>query len=218
MIENWRPLYFCGWHGYHILLEALTPQVAFDLGANVGGFIQEMLLRGVEKVHAFEPVPDVCDQLRSTFSQDERVIINQLGVSDHTEVLKDVLPTYAWALLPAGKGAVAMEYAGKPRFDVRCISLDEYVANTGAVPDYVKIDVDGYECHVLEGGRKLFTEKRPWMLFELSELVNHVGRTPEQMCNLIYEYGYKAVSLDLAYICPDATAMLEHFPYNSSYD
>jgi len=218
MIENWKPLYHCGWDGYHTLLDALTPQVAFDLGANEGGIVQEMLAHGVEQVHAFEPVPDVCGRLRELFKNDKRVIVNQIGLADCCTVLHGVLPTFAWALLSEGAGAVAKDYVTHPRFDVRCVSLDGYVNQTGIVPDHIKIDVDGYECHVLEGGRRLLTEHRPWMLFELSELTKHVGKTAEQMCNLIYELGYKAVSLDLAYICPDVQALLERFPYHSSYD
>jgi FkbM family methyltransferase len=212
------PLCYIGWDGYHALLEVRRPRVAFDLGAHNGSYIGTMLDWGVEQVHAFEPVTDMCQQIRDKYCDDNRVVINQLGISNHPEVLKAVLPTFAWALLPEGAGSVAIDYVNKPRFDVQCTTVDEYVAKTGAVPDYLKVDVDGYECHVLEGGRNLFTTKRPWMLFELSGLMKYVGRTVEQMCNLIYDYGYQAVSLDLTFACPDVATLLELFPYHSSYD
>jgi FkbM family methyltransferase len=218
MIEDWRPLYYSGWEGYHRLLQTLRPKVAFDLGANTGDYIPPMLAHGVQKVYAFEPVPDVCRQMRDKFENDERVTVHQIGISDHAEVLKDVLPTFAWALLPENSGAVARDYVDTPRFDVHCTTIDDYVAASGVVPDFLKIDVDGYECHALQGGERLFTTKRPWMLFELSDLMRHVGRSVEQMCNLIYQYDYKAVSLDLAFTCRDAATLMRHFPYNSSYD
>ena len=210
MIENWKPLYHCGWDGYHTLLDALTPQVAFDLGANEGGIVQEMLAHGVEQVHAFEPVPDVCGRLRELFKNDKRVIVNQIGLADCCTVLHGVLPTFAWALLSEGAGAVAKDYVTHPRFDVRCVSLDGYVNQTGIVPDHIKIDVDGQELPVLQGGLSVLKKFQPILVIELSPYVHREhGHDFAAFLALLREAGYSLQDADSWKPLPLDAAKLE---------
>src|SRR5436190_21117722 len=60
-------------------LDSLT---MVDVGAERGGFTQEMLVAGVTHVHAFEPNADNTQALRASFESDRRVNIHPCAISD----------------------------------------------------------------------------------------------------------------------------------------
>lgn len=212
------PLFYCGWTALEDTLKRVKPGVVFDLGANEGGFFNLWLGSGA-KVHAFEPVPNMVQKIRDQYGNHPDVTINQLAVSDANTEIKDMNVFRAWCLLPhATSEGKATEYANQPPFDMTATTLDTYVEKTGVVPQFVKVDVDGYELKVLKGGVNLFTKHRPPMLFEFSYLPRLVGDSIEEMCNLIYAYGYEAHSMRGNYKCPDAADMMRNFPEHNSYD
>lgn len=212
------PLFFCGWKAFEDTLLKCKPSIIYDLGCNEGGWIGPFLEKGA-KVHAFEPVPDMAQKIRDRYGNNPGVIINQMAVSDSNNEIKDVNVFEAWCLLPnsCGRGK-ALEYNNKPSFNMASTTLDSYVEKTGAVPQFVKVDVDGYELKVLKGGVNLFTKHRLPRLFEYSYLPRLLGDSIEEMCHLIYAFGYEAVSMNGVYRCPDAADMIRNFPESSSYD
>lgn len=218
MTEHWKPLFAPSPEGYEELLDQLMPKVVYDLGANDGTWVQAYLNAGATEVHAFEPVPDMAVKLKARFRDNRKVVVNQFAVAESSRLIPGVRVCYAWALLQGARDdAVALDYRDQPAFDMQSTSLDEYVERN-SLPDFVKVDVDGYEFNVLQGGRKLFINHRPPMIFEYSDLLRHLGQPVEQMCDLIYAFGYEAVSLDGQYRCPDAQTMVNLCPRGSSYD
>ena len=51
--------------------------------------------------------------------------------------------------------------------DAPVTSLDAYIASTGLIPKLLKIDVEGAEAEVLEGGKLLFATFRPLIVAEI---------------------------------------------------
>jgi hypothetical protein len=57
--------------------------------------------------------------------------------------------------------------------------------------DFLKIDVEGYEVEVINGGLETIKRFRPVMLIEVNEpLLKRYGRTPKQVHSLLDELGY----------------------------
>jgi len=211
---------FSSSHTAYDALLAACPTVIFDIGANEGGMIPSFL-PVADEVHAFEPVPDMFAKLQSRYGEHPKVILNNVAVSDHNGIEKDMQVHFAWALLPAGSRRdleVALDYQGKPGFDMKLITLDDYCATSGVLPDFIKLDVDGYEFSVLKGAEKVIRAKRPPMLFEYSFLPTLRGDDVPAMCRFIYELGYKAQSADGIFTAQSPEEMFSYYPEHTSFD
>jgi FkbM family methyltransferase len=139
------------------MVARLAPRggVAFDLGANVGGY-SVLLARYCARVFAFEPVPRNVRFLVQTLAANRlhNVTVVPCAVSDAvrlaavTELENCSLP----ALDPAGT---------QPALTVSC---DEFAERFGVQPGLLKIDVEGGEVAVLRGASRLLRTARPVVL------------------------------------------------------
>ena len=127
--------------------------LAFNVGANIGTRTQIFVDLGAEVI-AVEPQPDMADELRSKFWHlPVEVVQAAAGAKDGTVTLMlctaNPMATCAtgWAELlqdryPAEKWGGTIE--------VPQVSLDTLISRYGC-PDFIKIDVEGYEREVLQG-------------------------------------------------------------------
>lgn len=145
------------------VVKALTAQgaVFFDVGAHVGIYtlIASRLVGADGAVHAFEPCSDSYELLsrNTTLNQASNVRLNNLAVNE-TGGAADLLVNRESGLSSLGQtgrgGVVQVER-------VDCVSLDEYADRHGISElDFLKVDVEGYEGHVLRGGRRLIERSR----------------------------------------------------------
>jgi FkbM family methyltransferase len=213
-------LYFCGYEVVDRVLADQRPKCVFDLGANLGGWIVKWFQNGAEWCHAFEPVPNLAPNLRAMAEADPRIIFNQVAVGDVPGRIEGVNVHNQWTLLQVGSGRVplARDYKNQSPFGMEVITLDDYIAQTGVRPDFLKVDVDGYELRVLRGARKFLSEFPVPMYFEYSFLPQLLGDSVGEMCHLIYELGYRAVCMDGSYFSPDWQDMRRYFPKRTSFD
>lgn len=189
-------------------------KVAMDLGANEGGYAIS-LSRWFPEVHAYEPVPDMFDKLRKRSTKCHGLFPHKMGVSDKLGVVTGLNVYSSWMLCESSSRTDrALDYVGKPDFDMITTTVDH--ENLG--PDFIKVDVDGYEPAVVAGAIKTLTEFKPSMYFELSNLAEHHGFSVKRMLNCLYEIGYKAWSVDGSFCCPSVDEMIRLFPYDSSFD
>lgn len=129
-----------------------------DVGANIGYYLL-LFANGVGPggtIHCFEPEPDNLAELR------RNVAANGLtNVQVHPVAVGSA--DGAVALRPGLNGAVA-ETGGPGTLEVPLRRLDSVL--TGGV-DLLKIDVEGYEGHVLAGARELLRSHRPALFVEV---------------------------------------------------
>lgn len=213
-------LYFNGWDFYKHVIKSLSPKRVLDLGANEGGFFDTWIQLGAE-VHAFEPVPYLAEILRKKYGK--RIVLNQLAVSDVELNYNHVNVCRGWFLSPKEThnstiGSVCPEEGKRDAFAMQTVVLDSYLEKTGFNPDFIKMDVDGYESKALRGLARFLSNNTPPMLFELSSLPRLLGESVENMCRMIYDLGYYAVSMDGSYVCQNASDMISNIPIDSSYD
>lgn len=145
-------------------------QVAVDVGCHKGAYTYWMRRRvgAAGAVVAFEPQPGQVDYLRRVFGQMRygNVTLEPQGLSD----VVGRLPLYVPHGIGRTHGAsfVQKQVAHRPRrtVEVDVTTLDAYFANRPQGPDFVKIDVEGYESAVLAGGRQTLQAHRPALLVE----------------------------------------------------
>ncbi len=89
---------------------------------------------------------------------------------------------------------------------VECVRLDEFC---WFGPDIIKIDVEGYELKVLRGAREIMTKHKPTIFLELHLSgdggvdMRTYGDTPQQLCDLMKEYGYRVLDTERREITPE---------------
>jgi FkbM family methyltransferase len=140
-----------------LLADLIRPgSLVFDIGANIGRMTYQYLALGA-RVVAVEP-QSVCvdEELRPRFGNDERVTIVQaacgsepgeatMAIYGHGSTISTLVPEHYWR-----SGG---PWAGTPRDGsetVTMTTLDALIEEHG-VPDFIKVDVEGYEHEVLQG-------------------------------------------------------------------
>jgi FkbM family methyltransferase len=137
----------------------------FDVGAAAGIFSGLFcLLNPRGRAIAFEPAPGAMRRLRALAvlnGCDARIVSLQVAVGAVSAHVPAVL-------LPGGFVALdSSEGAGESMGEIPQISLDNEVAESGVVPDILKVDVEGYELEVLTGAERLLATRRPIICLEL---------------------------------------------------
>ena len=141
-------------------LDAMFPgSILLDVGANVGMYSLYAAVSKQMKVYAFEPESQNFALLNTNIALNQaqnRVIAYPLAISDETKADKLYLSDFTI-------GGSCHSFGEEVGFDLKpresqfaqgcfSITIDQLVAtNTIPVPNYIKIDVDGFEHKVLHG-------------------------------------------------------------------
>lgn len=172
--------------------------LVFDVGANIGEFTAAFLSVGVGKVVAFEPLPELCEHLKTTFrrSVDSGCVVirgNAVGSapgiqtltqsSDRSKSMSSLSPVFIG--VSKGNGDAWNE---ANRFDVTVVTLDNMIVEYGT-PDYIKIDVEGYDLEVIKG-----------------------LNTPVRL--LSFEYNTQPKLIDIALACIDRISQIGDYEFN----
>ena len=182
-------LYFYGTHDERYvvtkLLKIIKPEdVCWDIGANIG-FYTCLLASRVEDtgaVVAFEPALRTCGYLCENISLNQftNVTVVNKGLGDNVEQRHLY---YAEAGL--AEGTASLKYANGRAASER-VTLDtiDNLIRELPVPDFIKIDVEGYQLEVLRGGEYCLKTHAPLLMAELKD----VGETNRVMFREIENY------------------------------
>jgi FkbM family methyltransferase len=154
-----------GEHELDVLSEIMAPGgTAVDVGANQG-FFAYAFSKVAARVEAFEPNPDYAAFARAMLGARARV--HAVALSNRSGTAQFVVPVseQGMALHLGGslKAGVA-EQGPAQRFQVEVRTLDSYGLRDVRA---VKVDVEGSEMEVLEGGRETILRDRPALIVEL---------------------------------------------------
>lgn len=182
-------LYFYGTHDERYvvtkLLKIIKPgDICWDIGANIG-FYTGLLASQVKDtgaVVAFEPAERTCAYLHENVSLNEftNVTIVNKGLADNME--RRYL-YYSKAAL--AEGTASLKYPNG-RTVAELVTLDTIDNLIGELPtpDFIKIDVEGYQLEVLRGGEHCLKTHAPLLMAELKD----VGETNRDDFSEIEKY------------------------------
>ncbi len=153
-----------------------------DVGANIGQFALELLEHGYSgRIISVEPLPDAHVQLveaaarHPKWSAFERVALGAQASSVTMQVAGNSVSSSVLAMLPAHIQA-APESMPTSMVEVRQTTLDEaFAMDVARAATLIKIDTQGYEKQVLEGGAGCLTDAR-LVLLELSTVMLYDGQ------------------------------------------
>lgn len=133
--------------------------IFWDVGAHVGAVsIKALRDPRIRACHAFEPDPVQAEALAFNLALNgNHGILHRLALSDRSEIRA----LYHGPLSNIGLSSLAKSTTDS-MFSVTCRSGDELVFGDGvSAPDLLKIDVEGWELHVLQGMERLLRERLP---------------------------------------------------------
>lgn len=152
-----------------ILENVLRSRCFIDVGANCGIYtVLACTVNANVRVVAVEPVPKVCAALAYNVRQnnlDSRVRILNVALSDSNRTV----PFHEAEDSTMGSLAVDgyRSQRGRGRvIQVECRTLDWVVDELNIEPDFIKLDVEGFEHLVLTGGRRVLSRYRPRIVLE----------------------------------------------------
>jgi FkbM family methyltransferase len=144
--------------GERDLLRRLSPHLSnwtcFDIGANVGNYTAALLAAGASRVIAFEPVPETFGRLREREAIDTPAVeVVNVAVGEQTGYSPFFVAIDArHSSLSSRDGSITgLSPSEFQTVNVRLTTIDAYVAESGIEPDFIKIDVEGFELEVLKG-------------------------------------------------------------------
>ena len=182
-------LYFYGTHDERYivtkLLRIIQPgDICWDIGANIG-FYTCLLASQVEKtgvVVAFEPAVRTCGYLHENVSLNgfTNVTVVNKGLGDKT----DQRHLY-YSEAGLAEGTASLKYTdGRAASERVTLDTIDNLFRELSAPNFVKIDVEGYQLEVLRGGERCLKTHAPLLMAELKD----VGETNRAIFAEIEDY------------------------------
>jgi len=187
------------WRGTHepqvqsAISVAVRPgSVVYDIGAHLGSMAlgTARLVGAAGRVVAFEGDPENATRLRDNAWRN--------GLKDRLEVVHAAVWSYNQSEgICFRRGQTVRSQGGVEAngnrpvvgsgavINVPTVTLDNFIAAGGPVPQLVKIDVEGGEYQVLRGGANLFASQKPLIIAEI-----HHRQAAEQVSAWLEEYRY----------------------------
>ncbi len=193
---------------YWLLGQLADVRVAVDVGANAGEWSEHAIhcWASLERLVCFEPVGWAAEQVERRVGADPRVTVVRRAVSDRPGELTFWEEPVGGTMSSAVAGYSA---PGSIPTKVQSASLDEELPRLGIDHvDFLKIDVEGFDLHVLRGAQKMLGEQRIGAVqFEYGEAWQRAGSTLHAAFSLLEESGYQVLLV--------ATEGLRRFPIDS---
>ncbi len=176
-----------------------------DIGANIGyhalRWAQHVGPDGM--VLAFEPAPPNYEALQANVALNPGlpVEVHRLALGDRSGIL---------ALSSDRPGITSGSYSAKNTntggFEVAQQTLDDWAANRDLSRlRLVKLDVEGWEAKVLDGGAATIRERRPHMMLEWNPGHDETDDLADRISRLETEEGYQAFLIDRSRITGKGT-------------
>ena len=189
-------LYFYGTHDErHVVTKLLkiiqSGDICWDIGANIGFYTCLLASRVQEAgaVVAFEPALRTCGYLHENVSLNRfaNVTVVNKGLGDKAEQR----PLY-YSEAALAEGTASLKYPNGRAASER-VTLDtiDNLIRELPVPDFIKIDVEGYQLEVLRGGEHFLKTHAPLLMAELKDVGETNRALFTEIENYVADLGYQ---------------------------
>jgi len=176
----------------------LQNKIVYDVGA-LEGIMTLFFARivGEGKVVAFEPNPQNFSMIKRNISVNNltNVLLSNYAIGKKDETIDFIVPKYF-----RGHGSFINRYQMSKNsfcYKVKVTSVDNLIKkNNYPVPDFIKLDIEGFELFALEGMKSLLQNKKPKLFIEVHEFVeNNMNKITEML--LKYNYSIYHIENDV---------------------
>lgn len=199
--------------------------LVFDIGSHVGDRIGAFRALGA-RVVAIEPQPAAFRWLKLRYGRDRAVTLLQVCVGDvpgivtlHVNLANPTVSTASPVFIDAARAAPGWEgQMWDDTIQVPSVTLDDLIASHGA-PVFVKIDVEGFEWHVLKG----LSRPLPALSFEFTTIQRDVALACLDRLSALGRYRFNAAlgesqKLEFAEAvgAPEMSAFIRDLPHGAN--
>ncbi len=177
--------------------------VALDIGANIGAHALPLanMVGPTGRVLAFEPTAFAFSKLQRNLALNPQLqsrvrSFQMMLVASDVEALPEALYS-SWPLEPSGDVHPKLRGRLMSTEGAQAASLDRVLEQEAVERvDFVKLDVDGYECEVLRGASLTLKQRRPTLIMEVAPyvLAEH-GASLDELLGLLRSAGYGTYDL-----------------------
>ncbi len=166
---------------------------AFDIGAHFGLWTAAIRPH-FSQVHAFEAMPRLAGVLRAGYRGDRHICVHEVALSDRagSATMRIPVASLGRSTIEPGNRLQRLKDASQP---IREISIATRPLDEMDLPDpaFIKIDVEGHELAVLQGGTKMLARARPVLIIEMEGY--HAPESRAQITNMLKALGYSALQI-----------------------
>jgi FkbM family methyltransferase len=160
-------------------LDKTDRSIYLEIGANIGSCVMEMLLSTDAMIVAFEPHPRNQFAMRSTISKLDKVLQDRvtlvpigLGMESATDTIYAAKGNFGNSVIgKIIKDDGRQKFAKEDQFTIHVERLDSIISTYPDIP-LIKMDAQGYECHIVAGISQELAQRIHDVKFEVS--LNHL--------------------------------------------
>lgn len=168
--------------------------IILDIGSNVGSFALRCAAyifknKMNAEIHAFEPNPIIFSQLNKNIELNnilkKNIVVKKIALRDSPGTAG-----FNFNENNSGNGKISNE---KASFTVQCTTLDKYISEN-RLPNIslIKIDVEGFEPLVIDGGLLTIKHNKPVMILEVTDSwYKELGSSEFILKNKLIKLGYQ---------------------------
>lgn len=190
-----------------------------DAGCHRGEVLDRMLeLAPAGEHHGFEPLPELCRELRDKYADWPDVHIHELALSDRTGEMSFQHALDHPALSGLERRAYPTPDERVEQITVRAARLDEVLPGGHRV-DFLKIDVEGGELGVLSGALDTIRSSRPFIVFEHGKgAAEYYGTRPTDVFDLLSDECGLRISVMSRWLRHPETSALSRAAFRRRFD
>jgi FkbM family methyltransferase len=161
--------------------------VFYDIGSHIGFFslvAAELIETG--EVHAFDPNPKIFPITKDNLSGRKNCFVNQIALSNK----EGEIDFFADVKMGSGLSSIDVVQDRLRKIRVKTTTLDTYCLDH-AKPTFMKMDIEGAEGYVIEGGPSVFEKSNPTVVMEFSQDESH-----QKSVKALYGMGYKSYKIN----------------------
>ena len=184
----------CGRYEPEVVSELLwtvnQQMIAYDIGAHVG-FMSLVLARGIVngKIFAFETLEENLHLLEQLITDNDlsRFVVVVPAALGNMNAIQKILIYKSSSMTLLESAIDGQDTSDCPRRTVNTLTLDKFVFEQGnAAPGLLKIDVEGAEALVIEGGLRTLKVYSPKIIIEI-----HGPRNAQKTWRLLHNPNYQ---------------------------